>query len=99
MFFNYAEPWSSLTRTLKLLRYQWWKKCMQYKERSIRSTPTAQWIVNSAVRHEKNKQKYPAFAKKCAKCGKENDFTGNCKANPGQRWREKREYHLNGIFD
>lgn len=51
-----------------------------------------QWKGNNTVEckscgrtHERNKQKCPAFGKKCAKCGRENHFAAKYKAKPDQR--------------
>lgn len=44
--------------------------------------------------HEKNKQKCPAFGKKCKKCGKENHFAVKCKASQQAGEKKTKRVHV-----
>lgn len=45
--------------------------------------------------HEKSKQKFPAFGKKCAKCGRENHFAAKFKTKLDQKTKKKCEHNKN----
>ena len=43
--------------------------------------------------HERNKQKCPAYGKKCKKCGKDNHFATKCKTSQQTAEKKRRQVH------